>query len=146
MIAAVQLCTFPLPSLPSSPPPSPLPLSSQDLCVPALDVHYICRVSEELATNEPQLTLEFLTEAIGSIQRADTQQKLFCLAYMSPWLLNLGRYIKPRFCQCPLLGAPPPPPSLGRLTPSLGYLPSSSCLAFPGLQSPRTMRTEMERN
>lgn len=74
----------------SLPSPSPSP-SPTDLCVPALDVHYIRRVSEELAANEPQLTLEFLTEAIGSIQRADTQQKLFCLAYMSPWLLNLGR-------------------------------------------------------
>ena len=66
-------------------------LTCTDLCLSELDINYVKTVSADIACNEPQMSLEFLTEAIGSFQKADLQQKLFCLSYMSPWLLNLGR-------------------------------------------------------
>ncbi|CAH0561866.1 unnamed protein product [Brassicogethes aeneus] len=70
-------------------------LETQGLCIPSNNTIFIKSVSEKLATNEPHLTLEFLEECIQGFRVSSIELKHLCLEYMTPWLANLVRFVKP---------------------------------------------------
>ncbi|XP_045482705.1 neurofibromin [Harmonia axyridis] len=70
-------------------------LETQGLCIPSNNTIFIKSVSEKLATNEPHLTLEFLEECIQGFRGSSIELKHLCLEYMTPWLANLVRFVKP---------------------------------------------------
>lgn len=66
-------------------------LETQALCIPSNNTIFIKDLSENLATNEPRLTLEFLEECLQGFHRCTIELKHLCLEYMTPWLKNLIR-------------------------------------------------------
>ena len=68
---------------------------STDLCIPANSVDFIVNMSENLASSETHLTLEFLNECILGFNRSSTEtsRQLLTLDYMVPWLKNLVLFI-----------------------------------------------------
>ena len=66
--------------------------SSHDLCIPINCTDFVLSVSQQLARNEPHLTLEFLSEVVARFQSYSPTLKQHCLAYLSPWLPNLSRF------------------------------------------------------
>jgi neurofibromin 1 len=63
------------------------------MCIPANSVSFVRAISEKLASTAPQLTLEFLTECFVGLNKSSKPLKSFCLEYMTPWLVNLDRFI-----------------------------------------------------
>lgn len=51
--------------------------------------HFIIKISRQLATSEPQLTFDFLTEFFVGWETFTEEQKPLSLAYMAPWLPGL---------------------------------------------------------
>ncbi len=80
------------PSLPLSIPLSLPPCLPAELCVPMNSAQFVISVSEQLARNEPHLTLEFLSELVVGFQQYSPALKQLCLAYMSPWIPNLSKF------------------------------------------------------
>ncbi|KAF5294854.1 hypothetical protein FQA39_LY00338 [Lamprigera yunnana] len=70
-------------------------LETSGLCIPSNNTIFIKSISEKLATNEPHLTLEFLEECIQGFRVSSIELKHLCLEYMTPWLGNLVRFVKP---------------------------------------------------
>ena len=66
--------------------------SSHDVCIPVNCSEFVLSVSEQLARNEPHLTLEFLSEVVARFQSYSPTLKQHCLAYVSPWIHNLSRF------------------------------------------------------
>ena len=60
-----------------------------DIAVPYNSDHFVVRVSEELAHTHPDLTLEFLQQAIEAISNGDKTSRFVVLDYIKPWLSNL---------------------------------------------------------
>ncbi|RKP27599.1 hypothetical protein SYNPS1DRAFT_26753, partial [Syncephalis pseudoplumigaleata] len=68
-------------------------LSVKGMCIPANSGSFVRSISEKLASTEPHLTLEFLTECFVGLNKSSKPLKSFCLEYMTPWLANLDRFI-----------------------------------------------------
>jgi neurofibromin 1 len=62
---------------------------SIDLSVPMNPSHFIITISRQLASSEPQLTSDFLTEFFVGWESFSDEQKPLSLAYMAPWLPGL---------------------------------------------------------
>ncbi|KAI8373844.1 hypothetical protein BD560DRAFT_393755 [Blakeslea trispora] len=69
-------------------------LDARDLCLPANSTTFIVNISEKIAQNQQDLTLEFLSECFIGFQKSSESLRYLCLDYMTPWLPNLSR-----FCQ-----------------------------------------------
>lgn len=65
------------------------------LLIPTNSLSYVYKLSKQLATSAPNLTLEFLKEWTIGFAKADTPQKTACLHYVGPWLNNLELFAKP---------------------------------------------------
>jgi neurofibromin 1 len=70
-------------------------LEAQDIAIPRNSVHFVTRVSKELAESEPKLTLEFLLESLHGITKADKIGEHMVLQYIRPWIGNLAPYGHP---------------------------------------------------
>ena len=68
-------------------------MSPPDLCIPMNSAQFVVSMSEQLARNESHLTLEFLSEVVAGFQQYSPALKQLCLAYMSPWLPNLSKFV-----------------------------------------------------
>ncbi|KAI9597754.1 hypothetical protein BDF19DRAFT_434347 [Syncephalis fuscata] len=68
-------------------------LSVKGMCIPANSGSFVKAISEKLASTEPHLTLEFLSECFVGLNKSSKPLKSFCLEYMTPWLANLDRFI-----------------------------------------------------
>ncbi|KAL7276775.1 Ras GTPase activating protein ira2 [Rhizina undulata] len=64
-------------------------VSGRGLSIPADSVTLIVGVSEKLATTEPQLTFDFLTEFFVGWDKSYAPQRPLNILYMAPWLSNL---------------------------------------------------------
>lgn len=78
---------------------SPLGLVIQTNCslplglhIPANNTLLVEEISSKLAQREKHLTLEFLSEAVTSLQKNDTAHKQYVLLYIRPWLFNLDKF------------------------------------------------------
>ena len=71
----------------------PLPPSLLDLCIPKNSAQFVISISEQLARSDPHLTVEFLSEVVAGFQQYTFALKQLCLAYMSPWLPILSRFV-----------------------------------------------------
>lgn len=69
-------------------------LDARDLCLPANSTAFIVNISEKIAQNQTNLTLEFLSECFIGFQKSNEPLRYLCLDYMIPWLPNLSK-----FCQ-----------------------------------------------
>lgn len=69
-------------------------LDARDLCLPANSTAFIVNISEKIAQNQQNLTLEFLSECFIGFQKSSEPLRYLCLDYMIPWLPNLSK-----FCQ-----------------------------------------------
>lgn len=69
-------------------------LDARDLCLPANSTAFIVNISDKIAQNQPNLTLEFLSECFIGFQKSNEPLRYLCLDYMIPWMPNLSR-----FCQ-----------------------------------------------
>ncbi|CAO3650284.1 unnamed protein product [Mucor fragilis] len=69
-------------------------LDARDLCLPANSTAFIVNISEKIAQNQQNLTLEFLSECFIGFQKSSEPLRYLCLDYMMPWLPNLSK-----FCQ-----------------------------------------------
>jgi len=71
-------------------------LGMNGLSVPTNTFNFIITISEKLAKNHPNLTLEFLLECLQglSMSKATSALKHLCLDYMRPWLPNLTKYCR----------------------------------------------------
>ncbi|KAI8972992.1 hypothetical protein BDB01DRAFT_839035 [Pilobolus umbonatus] len=67
-------------------------LDARDLCLPANSTAFIVHISEKIAQNQHNLTLEFLRECFTGFQKSSEPLRYLCLDYMMPWLPNLSRY------------------------------------------------------
>lgn len=63
-----------------------------DLCLPANSTAFVVAISERIAENQPNLTLEFLSECFIGFQKSSEPLRYLCLDYMMPWLPNLSRF------------------------------------------------------
>ena len=72
---------------------SPLPPPLLDLCIPKNSAQFVISISEQLARSDPHLTVEFLSEVVAGFQQYTFALKQLCLAYMSPWLPILSRFV-----------------------------------------------------
>ena len=66
--------------------------SAQGICIPENNTLFIKKISKQIAEHMPELTLEFLTEAIHGFQKSDPPRKHLSLVYIAPWLENLTKY------------------------------------------------------
>ncbi|GKT49449.1 neurofibromin [Colletotrichum spaethianum] len=64
-------------------------MCTKDVSVPMDPSHFIIKISRQLATSEPQLTFDFLTEFFVGWETFTEEQKPLSLAYMAPWLQGL---------------------------------------------------------
>ncbi|TDZ23115.1 Neurofibromin [Colletotrichum orbiculare MAFF 240422] len=64
-------------------------MCNKDVSVPMDPSHFIVKVSKQLASSEPQLTFDFLTEFFVGWETFTEEQKPLSLAYMAPWLPGL---------------------------------------------------------
>ncbi|KAK6226218.1 gtpase-activator protein for ras-like gtpase [Colletotrichum tabaci] len=64
-------------------------MCTKDVSVPMDPSHFIIKISRQLATSEPQLTFDFLTEFFVGWETFTEEQKPLSLAYMAPWLPGL---------------------------------------------------------
>ncbi|KAI9475616.1 MAG: hypothetical protein EXX96DRAFT_506141 [Benjaminiella poitrasii] len=69
-------------------------LDARDLCLPANSTTFVVNISEKIAQNQQNLTLEFLSECFIGFQKSSEPLRYLCLDYMIPWLPNLSM-----FCQ-----------------------------------------------
>jgi neurofibromin 1 len=67
-------------------------LDARDLCLPANSTAFIVDISEKIAQNQPNLTLEFLSECFIGFQKSNEPLRYLCLDYMIPWLPNLSNF------------------------------------------------------
>ena len=70
-------------------------LEAYDIAVPLNSKPFVVRVSEELAKSEPNMTLEFLQQAIEAISNGDKTSRFLVLDYIKPWLTNLEDISRP---------------------------------------------------
>ena len=66
--------------------------SAQGICIPENNTLFIKKISKQIAEHMPDLTLEFLTEAINGFKMSDSPRKHLSLVYMAPWLENMTKY------------------------------------------------------
>lgn len=64
-------------------------LCTRDMSIPLDPSRFIIQVSEKLAREEPQLTLDFLNEFFVGWDSFSEEQKPLSLAYMAPWIPGL---------------------------------------------------------
>ncbi|CAO3589215.1 unnamed protein product [Absidia cylindrospora] len=69
-------------------------LDAQDLCIPSNSTDFLISISERLASSEPQLTLDFLSECLIGFHKSSESMRQLCLDYASPWLQNLAIFIQ----------------------------------------------------
>jgi len=70
-------------------------LGTKGLCIPSNNINFIINISEKLARNKPELTLELLLEAFEGMKKSSNDLKHYCLEYISPWIPNLALYANP---------------------------------------------------
>jgi len=70
-------------------------LGTKGLCIPSNSINFIINISEKLARNKPELTLELLLEAFEGMKKSSNDLKRYCLEYISPWIPNLALYANP---------------------------------------------------
>lgn len=70
-------------------------LGTKGLCIPSNSINFIIDISEKLARNKPELTLELLLEAFEGMKKSSKDLKHYCLEYISPWISNLALYANP---------------------------------------------------
>jgi neurofibromin 1 len=63
------------------------------LSIPADSVSLVVGISERLASSEPQLTHDFLTEFFVGWDRSPPQQRPLNVLYVAPWLSNLRTHV-----------------------------------------------------
>ena len=68
-------------------------IEAYDIAIPYNSKHFVVRISEELAKSEPNMTLEFLQQAIEAISNGDKTSRFVILDYIKPWLTNLDHLI-----------------------------------------------------
>ena len=65
-------------------------VEANGMYIPRYSAHFVQMLSEELAANHKELTLEFLLESFRALgNETDHSIRLMCLNYISPWLPNL---------------------------------------------------------
>ena len=65
-------------------------VEANGMYIPRYSAHFVLRLSEELAANHKELTLEFLLESFRALgTETDPSIRSMCLNYISPWLPNL---------------------------------------------------------
>ncbi|KAI8068638.1 hypothetical protein BC940DRAFT_298677 [Gongronella butleri] len=69
-------------------------LNALDLCIPANSTDFLVSISERIASSEPQLTLDFLSECLTGLHKSNEAMRQLCLDYAAPWLRNLALYIR----------------------------------------------------
>lgn len=70
-------------------------LEAQDIAIPRNSIHFINRISRELAEGEPKLTLDFLLESFDGIAKTEkTGDFQLVLAYIAPWLDNVHLFVE----------------------------------------------------
>ena len=62
------------------------------LHIPANNTLFVKEISTKLAEKEKHLTLEFLSEALTSLQKNGTNDRQLILLYIKPWLFNLEKF------------------------------------------------------
>ena len=71
----------------------PLVLESDVVCVPRNNETTVLKTSEFVARSKPELTLEFLSEALSAFKTiSGSKSKLKCASFILPWLDNLSRF------------------------------------------------------
>ncbi|KAI8064150.1 hypothetical protein BC940DRAFT_357286 [Gongronella butleri] len=65
-------------------------LDNEDLALPANCMRFVTKLSEQLAIEQPGLTLEFLNEALVGFDKSEHHKRLFILFYIQPWVPNLA--------------------------------------------------------
>ncbi len=68
-------------------------LEATGLCVPKTNSTFVVRLSAQLATSLPHLTLEFIPECLHGLVTASFEAKHLCLAYLQPWIPNLRGFV-----------------------------------------------------
>ncbi|TGZ81752.1 hypothetical protein EX30DRAFT_254963 [Ascodesmis nigricans] len=69
------------------------PVSAKGLRIPQDAVSLVTGLSEKLATTEPHLTYDFLTEFFIGWEKSHTHQRALNIRYISPWLSNLYTHV-----------------------------------------------------
>eukprot|EP01102_Stenamoeba_stenopodia_P013588 TRINITY_DN4434_c0_g1_i2.p1 TRINITY_DN4434_c0_g1~~TRINITY_DN4434_c0_g1_i2.p1 ORF type:complete len:1185 (-),score=326.97 TRINITY_DN4434_c0_g1_i2:1010-4282(-) len=69
-------------------------LEANEICVPRDSSHFVIKLSKQLAETEPNLTLEFLLEALHGITKCDKIARHQCLGYIKPWIPNLRLFCR----------------------------------------------------
>ncbi|KAJ3124569.1 Ras GTPase activating protein ira2 [Physocladia obscura] len=69
-------------------------VSARGLSIPENDLSYVKIISQQLASSEKHLTIEFLIEFLIGFSKSNIDQKIFGLEYLDPWLRNLSDFIK----------------------------------------------------
>lgn len=74
-------------------PKHPIILESDVVCVPRNTETFVLRISEYFARNKPELTLEFMKEALNAFKTIQgSKSKLKFASFILPWLDNLTRF------------------------------------------------------
>ncbi|KAL1897570.1 Ras GTPase activating protein ira2 [Ceratocystis pirilliformis] len=68
-------------------------LCLKGISIPMVPASFVLRISTELATTEPQLTQDFLTEFFVGWDSFSEDQRPLSMAYMAPWLPGLRIHI-----------------------------------------------------
>ena len=68
-------------------------VTAKDLNIPANSVAIVVGVSQRLATSEPHLTSDFLSEFFLAWEKPPPQQRPLHVLYMVPWLPNLRKHV-----------------------------------------------------
>ncbi|KAI0775878.1 hypothetical protein BD413DRAFT_470082 [Trametes elegans] len=56
---------------------------------------FLITLSDSLAGEKSELTLDFLSEVCGGITKLDVKQRAHCIQYLGPWIRNLTKYTDP---------------------------------------------------
>lgn len=63
--------------------------------IPARPSAYIVIFSQRLANFAPRLTVDFLVEVCGGLEKCAVEQRISSLQYISPWIKNLTLFCDP---------------------------------------------------
>lgn len=65
------------------------------MTVPVYPDSFVQELSEELATRAPQLTLDFISEVVGSLDKMNGAAKMSNVRFVAPWIKNLVHFVEP---------------------------------------------------
>lgn len=69
-------------------------LPSDIVAVPRNTEDLVCELSSKIGKARPNLTLEFLLEALKGFEQVSPKSQIMCVKYVIPWIPNLVQYIK----------------------------------------------------